>query len=897
MASNCKELKLLNWNANGIKRQENELRYFIKSNKIMIAGITETHLVEGDKFSIPGFRIYRNDRLAQKAAGGVAIIVSKSIKHSQVSTPISTNLESVGIKIIINNSEITLIAAYKPPNKIFPTSCYKEIFDKYSRIILLGDLNSKHRSWGCNSSTAQGKRLFKFTVENNISVLTPTEATHFPYNTNIVPDILDVVLTKGITFPIFQNVLYDLQSDHNPVLIKLFKPIEENTNSMNGKGLKINWPQFSFFMQQNYSYPHNIQFNQDIDYEINKFILAVNESLKQATIINRNTFKNTGDTIPARLLNLIKSKRNLRRFWQKTRRPDIKRKLNKLSRIVKFRLEQFRFSSFENSLKQINTNATHLWSTVKRITGEKMEIPPLKCNNEKAYSDLEKAEILADQLERTFRPHPITEHNHNQMVEDFMSKPEYLAPSKIEFISPSEVMKVIKRLKPRKAPGYDKISNKIIKQLNKYTIAAITAIFNGILRLNYFPEAWKVAIILPFRKPGKDPRLAINYRPISLLPTLSKIFEKLLLNRLNKFLTISKAIPDEQFGFRSNHSCTHQLLRLTENIADGFQKKKHTVAIFLDIAQAYDRVWHTGLMYKLRILGVPDYIQKLIYGFLQDRSFFVKVNDTLSTQRKITAGVPQGSALSPTLFNIYISDIPKMTYSKLALFADDTALFSSHENVIIARNRIQNNIKQIVTWTNQWRIKLNPTKCQAKIFTLRRPKIPPNIKIHNNPIIWNNGPVKYLGVLFDKRLTWKPHVLATVNKTYGKIMKLYPFINRKSSLKIQYQLLLFKAVILPSLTYACPVWVNTAATTIEKLQVVQNKCLRRILQAPWFVPNAQIHRELGVDSIENHILKRSQNFFSSLNSSHLTHKFNLGRNVVIPSRIKSKFPKDKLRPP
>ncbi|KAK7791576.1 hypothetical protein R5R35_002865 [Gryllus longicercus] len=437
----------------------------------------------------------------------------------------------------------------------------------------------------------------------------------------------------------------------------------------------------------------------------------------------------------------------------------------------------------------------------------------------------------------------------------------------------------------------------MLKNLNKNSVAGLTAIFNAILRFNYFPNAWKTAIVLPFRKPGKDPRRPEHYRPISLLPSISKIFERLLLKRLNKYLKDTDAIPDIQFGFRANHSCTHQLLRLTEYIAQSFQEKKHTLAAFLDIAQAYDRVWHTGLLFKIRQLGIPEYIQNIIKGFISDRKFKVKINHSFSTLRNITAGVPQGSVLSPVLFNIFMNDIPKCSNVETALFADDTALFSASSDINLAFNRVQNNLNTLIQWTKKWRIAINSQKCQTKIFTLRRPLIPPNLKVDDNEIPWKSEPIKYLGVLLDKKLTWKPHIHAAINKSNAKILKLYPLINQHSTLNTKCQILLYKSIILPTLTYACPVWGNAAPTTIQKLQIVQNKVLRKSIKAPWFIPNHQIHRELQMETVLEHIKKLANNFYSSLPSSHATLIFQLGRTANIPSRIKSKFPKDMLKPP
>jgi len=438
----------------------------------------------------------------------------------------------------------------------------------------------------------------------------------------------------------------------------------------------------------------------------------------------------------------------------------------------------------------------------------------------------------------------------------------------------------------------------MLKELDFSIIIKLNCIFIAMLRLSYFPQSWKLSHVLPICKPGKDPRNPSSYRPISLLSCLSKIFEKLMLSRLQNYISSINILPNYQFGFRSQFSTSQQLLRVSELIANSFHKKEHVIALFLDVAQAYDRIWHSGLLYKLYTIGVPIYLIKITKDFLSFRVFMVKINNSFSTARAIYSGIPQGSILSPLLFNLYLSGIPSLSSISIALYADDTALFSSHKNIISARNVLQTSVDKYIKWTELWRIKINPTKTQAKIFTLCRPLNPSPLIINNTIIPWldNNIPVKYLGLYFDRRLTWKAHIQNISNKTYQKITKLYPIINKYSKLKIDCGISIYKSIIRPSLTYACPIWCNASSTNIRKLQVIQNKFLRKILKAECIISNNQVHRELQIEKINNFIILQSKNFFSNLTNTPSFKHFNLGKNYN-SNRIRFHFPKDIFRPP
>jgi len=246
-----------------------------------------------------------------------------------------------------------------------------------------------------------------------------------------------------------------------------------------------------------------------------------------------------------------------------------------------------------------------------------------------------------------------------------------------------------------------------------------------------------------------------------------------------------------------------------------------------------------------------------------------------------------------------MSDLPQLNNSETALYADDTALFTSHNDINYAYDNIQSHLNRFTKWTENWKIKINSSKTQAKIFTLRKHPQPPLLCIQNTNLQWVNRdtPAKYLGVLLDTKLNWKQQIKSIADKAYAKTYKLYPIINKKSALSIDCGLVVYKALILPTLTYACPIWNSAARTNFNKLEIVQNKFLRRIIKAPWFVSNNQIQHELDIPPIKEYINHLAQTFFSSLPQSPSTSIFKLGKSYTTPRRIKSRYPKDSLKPP
>ncbi|GFW53014.1 RNA-directed DNA polymerase from mobile element jockey [Trichonephila clavipes] len=337
----------------------------------------------------------------------------------------------------------------------------------------------------------------------------------------------------------------------------------------------------------------------------------------------------------------------------------------------------------------------------------------------------------------------------------------------------------------------------------------------------YFPEAWKHAIITLLPKNGKDKKFAINYRPISLLSAIGKIFEKILLKRINQHADANNSIPDFQHGFREETATNHQLLRLTNLVIGGFNQHETTGGAFLDAEKAFDRVWHDGLIFKLIKLNFPLYIIKAINSYLRDRSFQVKITSTLSRTASISAGCPQGIRMQKLkLFGNSIPWATKVEYLGVTL---DSKLTSCpcHDEF---RGPRSDYVRQpILTYA-----------CQ--IWGSAAPSNISKLQIEQNKAL--RIITSYPRHLHEE----KAHGLCA-----GASTKEYV----PSPLSQENKVILYKRILRPVITYGSPVWGAAAATHMKKIQVIQNKILRVMTNAPWYVRNDVIHNDLHMEPISN----------------------------------------------
>jgi Reverse transcriptase (RNA-dependent DNA polymerase) len=565
----------------------------------------------------------------------------------------------------------------------------------------------------------------------------------------------------------------------------------------------------------------------------------------------------------------IRAKNRIRKQYQKGHDPNTKKQLNTMTQEIRQMIKKHRNESWTKKVESLQVKDKSLWQMTKTIMRLPTKVPPLHGKRGMAYSNIDKANALADTLEETFTPHDdICDIDNIELVEYTIEDLEsrHTPNEDLELASPNEVSRIIRKLKNGKSPGLDGISNKVYKHLPRKAIVYLTKIFNTMIKLQHFSTKLKKSKIILFPKPGKDHTFPQNYRPISLLNVISKIFEQILLTRLQSHIESSNIMNPEQCGFRKQHSTNHQLLRLTEQITKGFNTNKATGIVFLDIAQAFDRVWHDGLIYKLMDYDFPPYLIKLVKSYLKDRTFEVHHNNSISTTRVIEAGVPQGSIIGPTLFNLYINDLPKTQNVQTALYADDTALITQSWSGQQASKNLQTALNNLETYYENWRIKINVTKSDAVLFSRRKKKerLKTNsLTLFDEKIKWSKE-AKYLGVTMDQKLNWGTHINTVANKANKRIGILSPLLNRRSNLSQSNSLLLYRSMIRPIMTYAAPIWGTARKVHIKKLQTIQNKVTRMITKSPWYIRNVDIHDDLNLLTMSSTIKQQADKFFKDL---------------------------------
>ena len=272
------------------------------------------------------------------------------------------------------------------------------------------------------------------------------------------------------------------------------------------------------------------------------------------------------------------------------------------------------------------------------------------------------------------------------------------------------------------------------------------------------PSALKIAKVIPIYKKGDKGEYG-NYRPISLLPTFSKIYEKIIHKRLYSYVINRSIIYESQYGFRQGHSTVNAISELIENIIEGFDKQESTLAVFLDLSKAFDTIDHSILLKKLEFYGIRGKALDWFVSYLKNRQQFVSLDGHNSETLDIKCGVPQGSVLGPLLFIIYTNDLPHtLKHSKSILFADDTNLFKTSKDISELFNHVNSDLKVITEWFYSNHLSLNTTKTHYVLFTLTKHNTTSQHIYLGGTLIERKQYVRFLGILVDDKLSWKYHI-------------------------------------------------------------------------------------------------------------------------------------------
>ena len=452
-------------------------------------------------------------------------------------------------------------------------------------------------------------------------------------------------------------------------------------------------------------------------------------------------------------------------------------------------------------------------------------------------------------------------------------------------------MNIIGNLNANKAHGYDNISIRIVKIFGKSICRPLELIFRSCLAAGKFPQIWKKANVIPIHKKNEK-NLLKNYRPISLLPICSKIFERLIFNSMYNYISKNNLLSPNQSGFRHGDSCTNQLLSIVHNIHSSFDayNSLEVRGVFLDMSKAFDKVWHDGLIYKLENFGIKGRLLSLLTDFLSNRSQRVALNGQYSEWKDIKAGVPQGSILGPLLFLIYINDLSSNLKSTVKLFADDVSLFSVIHDPNLSAAELNSDLRTINDWAHKWRMSFNPDPLKQAtevLFSKKR-------TIVNHPDLFFNGvkidrvPMqKHLGMILDEKLTFIDHVAAKISKAskgIGILRKLFYLIPRSALVTI------YKSFIRPHLDYGDFIYDKPNNDSfIQNIEAVQYNAALAITGAIKGTSRDKIYQELGLESLSSRRWSRRLfNFYKYFTSKSPFYLSDIIPKINVESRTRQR---------
>jgi hypothetical protein len=478
------------------------------------------------------------------------------------------------------------------------------------------------------------------------------------------------------------------------------------------------------------------------------------------------------------------------------------------------------------------------WKIAKQIYGSKkcIGIPSLKMGNISVTTSSEKANLFNNYF---------AEHQTQPIVpQDHLLPPTiFKTISRLNSVhtNPNEVHKILKGLDCGKANGSDGVSNHLLKENAAQIATSLSELYNNSFRLAKVPTAWKESNICPIHK-KEDKSLISNYRPIALLSNIGKVQERVVYIHLYRYLKINDLLTWKNSGFKELDSAINQLLFITDKIHKALENGKEICQVFLDVSKAFDRVWHKGLLHKLKCMGVEGELLNWLSDYVSNRKIRVVINGQTSEWRDTTAGVPQGSILGPLLFLVFINDITTNIESDIHLFADDTSLMDIIDHHIVSYNKLNRDLTRLSAWSKKWLVNFNASKT---VYLQISRKLNPCPK----PILYLNGEQikevpchKHLGLTFNRTLNWSDHIGQLVTKA-SRCVGLLKQISR--DVPRQCLEILYKSMVRPLLEYADVIFDGSADNQLQRLENTQRQAAITCTGAYKHTSHTKLLKELG----------------------------------------------------
>ena len=501
---------------------------------------------------------------------------------------------------------------------------------------------------------------------------------------------------------------------------------------------------------------------------------------------------------------------------------------NRLTHSIRLRKAQF----YEELSQRNKTNAKSLWQHIKSLLGH--------CQPSISTASFVDSNVINDFFSNLGPSTVANLPSTNTSYTDFI-KP-MLHSFVLSNVTLNELINTINDLNSKKSCGFDGLTSNHIKSISHIIVHPLLKLINKSFTIGIFPSVLKIARVIPIHK-GGDLNELINYRPISILPTVSKIFERLIHIRLESFINKYHILSDSQHGFRKGYNTETALISTINYISKSLDNKTPLVALYVDIAKAFDSLDHQILLDKLHLLGFRGIIHKWLTSYLANRFQYTELSGCRSNLRLLSKGVPQGSILGPLLFLIYINDITTVSdLLHFTLFADDTTILAADKSLLESLNPVTDRLSIIFNWFLSNRLCINVKKTQCMFFGFDKQRLCNNILVHQC-VINRVSHTKFLGVHIDDKLSWSyqiDYVCNQLSKSLG-MLKVASHVFPSDVLRK-----LYYAYFLCHLSYGLTVWGNTYTSYLHPLKILHNRCIRLLSFANPYAHVAPLAKHLHI---------------------------------------------------
>ena len=810
--------------------------------KALLIALTESHLNEGVKeaeINIEGFNIYRKDRTSNIKGGVITYLKNDLAKSAKELT--SGEIGLIEYQCIhIKDPNILLMNVYRSPyaapqdfqqvlNILEDTAfrCHD------STTLLTGDFNFPRIKWVNGEATNRTDTDDPTSRNMFIRFMDSLFLSQLVEKPTRQENILDLILTNNHELITEIDVFSDINylSDHRLIIAKTtLSPIETPT-------LNSHQPPESFrglnFFHRSINWDSMNQKINEINWE-NRFL---NKPLDENfSIFREEILRITEEHVPKKKVKMrhpkipddrralmrkrAKFRRKIARSHSQSQITRFKQHIANIEVALKASHETERLAEENRAIECIKTNPKYFFSYARTKSKTKTQIGPFEKDGETIQDPHKKAEILREQFESVFtRP-------------DTNSTPPIPNPAQVidnpmdDFtITEEDIAKQIKKLPQSAAAGPDEIPATLLKNCVDSLKSPLSKIWRQSLEEGCIPDILKTGIITPIYK-GGDRTQPQNYRPISLTSHITKIFEKIVREKITNYMNENNKFNNNQHGFRNGRSCISQLLNHYNKILEHLENGHEIDVIYLDFAKAFDKVHHGKLLQKLQNVGITGKLHEWIKEFLCARKQYVAVEGSLSNASEVLSGVPQGTVLGPLLFLIYISDIDEeITDSDVSCFADDTRVLKTIKDPN-DRQILQSDLNKIYNWADRNKMKFNESKFETINYVpTRRSASNHNYTTQNGSHIERKTETRDLGIIMSNDATFSNNIAAMVKR--GKKQAgwaLRTFQSRDASL----MLTLLKSLIQPLLEYGCEIWNPHLTEDIARLEKVQRDFTRKI---------------------------------------------------------------------